>query len=45
MNKRLLTCLVGALIVTCACNTDPNEAKKYVARGNKYYDKGKTGKR
>ena len=33
--------LVAALFVS-ACNTDPNVAKKrYLASGNKYYDRGK----
>ena len=42
MNRRMVAVLVGVLCFVSACNTDPNEAKKrYVARGNKYYEKQK----
>ncbi|MEO8129945.1 MAG: tetratricopeptide repeat protein, partial [Bryobacteraceae bacterium] len=42
MIKRSLTSLLLVLCFTAACNTDPNVAKKkYVDRGNRYYDKGK----
>src|SRR4051794_16630108 len=42
MNRSLVALLVGALCLVSACSTDPNEAKKrYVARGNKYYERQK----
>src|SRR5689334_8325454 len=42
MKRRFVAVLVGALCLITACSTDPNEAKRrYVARGNKYYDNGK----
>ena len=42
MMNRFLASLLLILCFTVACNTDPNVAKKkYVDRGNRYYDKGK----
>src|SRR5579864_7237055 len=41
--RRFLICFVVPLLaVLAACNTDPKVAcKKYVANGNKYFDRGK----
>ena len=41
--RRFLLCIaVPLLVVLTACNTDPKVAcKKYVANGNKYFDRGK----
>ena len=42
MMNRFLVSLLLVLCFTVACNTDPNVAKKkYVDRGNRYFDKGK----
>lgn len=42
MKNGLLISLLLAVFFVSACNTDPNVTKKrYVASGNKYYDRGK----
>jgi tetratricopeptide (TPR) repeat protein len=42
MNNRFLASLLVVLCFTVACNTDPNVAKKkYVDRGNRYFEKAK----
>ncbi len=42
MKNRLLASLLLVLCFTVACNTDPNVAKKkYVDRGNRYFEKAK----
>src|SRR5260370_11517446 len=43
MKTRIISSLfVLVLLGSVACNTDPNVAKKkYVERGNKYFDRGK----
>ena len=42
MKRVTVFCILIVVALSTACNTDPQSAsRKYVANGNKYYDRGK----